>query len=70
MILGIIAPVHHNVLNEKMWVNIVHTFMGRTLGLDYSTRMKNANHVSEYVPKHILNAGKLVKAAQIQSVWI
>ncbi len=21
------APVNHNVLNEKMWVNIVHTFM-------------------------------------------
>ncbi len=22
------APVNHNVLNEKTWVNIVHTFMG------------------------------------------
>ncbi len=22
------APVNHNILNEKTWVNIVHTFMG------------------------------------------
>jgi hypothetical protein len=22
------APVNHNVLNETMWVNIVHTFLG------------------------------------------
>ena len=23
------APVNHNVLNETMWVNIVHTFLGK-----------------------------------------
>jgi hypothetical protein len=22
------APVNHNVLNETMWLNIVHTFLG------------------------------------------
>ncbi len=42
------APVNHNVLNETMWLNIVHTFLGnfcpKTDNNNDTTPMEDMGH--------------------------
>jgi hypothetical protein len=49
----------------------VKEHLDRIIAQEYKAPMfHNEFHVSAYVPKHILDADKLIKATRIQSVWI
>ncbi len=50
------APVNHNILNETMWLNIVHTFMG-----NFCRESDNKNNTTpmEYMQAQCLCCSRL-----------
>jgi hypothetical protein len=59
------------VKNFKVSSTTVEEHLDRIIAKEFKAPMfHNEFHVSAYVPKHLMDANKLIEATQIQSLWI